>query len=139
MKYQILFILSLIALVSSVALAINETSGGLCSVDGQSDCSLVNNSPYSTMFWGINNIYFGVVGFLALTLLIFSYLRKKTVLKKSIIHLGIFLAGIAGIYFIYLQIFILKTYCPYCMAVDTSALVSLLIIFFWKRKKEKII
>lgn len=135
MKYQLLLILSLIALLASATLAVNEQNGGVCSADGQSSCSIVSNSSYSHFLFGISNSYIGVVALASLSILIFSFLRRPNKLKKLAIHFGIMFAGIIALYFIYIQEFILKTYCPYCMAVDISMIFSLGIILFWKRKK----
>ncbi len=123
-----------IALIASAALAINEQDGALCGNDSSSSCSVVNNSAYA-QFYGIKNSYWGTGIFLLMSILIFSHLRYPKKIKAFAINTGVLIGTIVALWFIYLQIFVIKAFCPYCLTVDGSVILSFLILFVFKRKR----
>lgn len=134
MKYKILLILFFIALITSTILAFTETST-ICDVNG--GCSKVAGSEYN-QFVGINNSYFGILIFLFLTIITFSEVRKPKKTKRFIINMGILIGTPIALFFLYLQQFILKEYCKYCLIIDISILIALLVmVYSWKRNKRK--
>ena len=133
MKYQILFILFLISLISSATLSLAPIEK-ICNLE--EGCSIVQHSIYSSTL-GIKNSHYGVLVFLFLTIITISQIKNPTKFKILIIKLGIWIGAIIAIYFIYLQKFVLGAFCKYCMTVDLSMLTALAIILFWKTKYEK--
>jgi len=133
MKYKILLILFAIALITSVLLSFADSSS-ICNVNGS--CSKVAGSEYSKLV-GVNNSYFGIIIFLFLTILTFSEIRKPRKIKRFVINTGVVIGTPVALFFLYLQQFVLKEYCKYCLIIDISILVALLIIVYsWKRKKR---
>lgn len=90
-----------------------------------SDCGRVLRSSYSVIF-GIPLAVLGVVQYVFLLLIvIFLFKYKKRILIYWLI-LQSMLGAIFSLYFIYLQLIVLKSICIYCML---SALVSFTIFF----------
>lgn len=123
-KYWILLIIFAIALVSSILLSQN-----IACTSEQNTCTQVQNSSYKFLP-GINNSYYGTTIFLFLILVTLSQIHKPEKYKKQIIHYGIIFSAIIALYFLYIQQFILQTYCKYCVVIDTSLLISFLVIIF---------
>ena len=134
MKNKILLTIFTICFVASLVLVTIpiEQACGL----GESGCSAVANSQYSKTF-GISNSLLGVIAFLILMTLTLSHMnnpkKHKEIFQKTII----IPMAITALYFIFLQLFVLKAICPYCMIVDTGILISTIIIFYdekWHKK-----
>lgn len=131
--YTILIVLSLISLLSSLALSFSPTSE-VCQIGeiNEDGCLNVHNSPYNYTF-GIQNSYYGIAIFSLLTLVLYSQLRKPSKKKTLYIRTTIIVGAIIAIYFILLQIFVIGSYCQYCLLVDFNLLVSLFIIAYdWR-------
>lgn len=130
-KYQILLVLFLIALTASLILSIVPTKE-TCTTDEKS-CDLVQSSKYVKTL-GIKNDYYGIIAFSFLTILTFLQIKKKLKTRRLIINTGVIIGSIAALYFIYLQQFVIKAWCAYCLTVDISMLIALgIIIFSWKK------
>ncbi len=130
-KNKILLILFTIGLIASFVLAMvppekacgSETSG----------CSIVSQSKYAQTI-GINNSYLGLIAFLVLILLTISQITTPKKYKERSLKIFITLIAIGAIYFIFLQTFVIKAFCKYCMIVDIGAILSFLIIMIkWKK------
>ncbi len=130
-KNKTLLIIFAICLVASSILAfvpIKEICGGEASA-----CSIVQHSKYESTL-GINNSYFGIIAFTFLIILLISNSRKPEDYKKIILNIGITASALVAIYFIYLQLFIIKAICPYCMVVDTGSIAAFAIIVATRKK-----
>lgn len=123
-KYMVLLFLFVISFASSIALSISSEQE-LCNI--QNGCETVHYSPYNYTF-GIQNSYFGVVIFFFLIILTVGYLIKPTSGKKAIVNLSILVGSLVSLYFLYIQFFVLKAFCQYCLIVDISILISLILI-----------
>lgn len=123
-KYLIILGLLLIALISSIILSTRPVSE-ICDVN--SGCEIVYYSHYNSLL-GIQNSYVGVVIFSLLILLIISYLVNPTHNKKAMINLSIVIGSLIALYFLYIQNFILEAYCRYCLIIDFSMIISLILI-----------
>ncbi len=129
-KYKILLGLFLLSLASSLILSLTPVSE-IC--DPAKGCDVVYHSQYNSTF-GIKNSYFGVVFFLFLSLFTFSYIKKPDKNKKLLIHSAVILSSVIALYFLYIQQFILNSYCKYCLIVDFSMIAALvLVIIYWKK------
>lgn len=130
MKYKILLILFVIALLASLILSFLPVAE-ICNPN--IGCEVIHHSSYNYIF-GIQNSYFGILFFALGALLIHSQIKNATKQKKNLIHAAVIIGSIIALYFLYLQQFILKSYCIYCLTVDVSMLLALLVIIFnWKK------
>lgn len=129
-KYSIILILMIIATIASIILS-TMTIEQACGED--TGCTIVNTSQYERTF-GIKNAHLGLIAFPILAILTIFELRKKSKYRKRLIQLGITIGSVFAIYFLYLQIFILKALCKYCLVVDIGVLISLGLIFIKEKK-----
>lgn len=131
-KFFILGLLSLFGLADAAYLTYEHYQQVVppCTVNRllpiASDCGKVLRSSYSVMF-GVPLAVFGVVqySFLLLVIILLAVFRKKIfaywVIMQSMI------GAVFSLYFMYIQIDILKSICTYC---TLSALISFVIFFF---------
>ena len=134
MKYKILLAIFILCLISSIILSIPSKSlHKFCTTDLESNCNSVQNSKYAYTL-GIKNSYLGIIIFTFLSILTISQIKKPKKNKKTLIATGIIIGSIISIYFLYLQIFVIKEFCRYCLIIDFGLLISLLLIIPWKRK-----
>lgn len=119
-KYKIILILLTISLISSIILSLDQNSS-FCNIGG--GCDIVKNSTYASTF-GIKNYYYGIVVFTFLIIITLMHIHKKSDNKYRILALGLLTSSAIAIYFIFLQIFILKAFCSFCMVVDISILIA---------------
>jgi len=128
-KYILILLLVIISLIASLILSFTPIPNS-CSILG--GCDIVHNCCYNYTF-GIQNSYYGIVIFTVLSVLVYSQIKRHTNKKRNIIHLAIILGSIVSLYFIYLQQFVIKAYCQYCLITDFSILIMLgIIIIKWK-------
>ena len=129
-KYSILLTIFLISLASSLILSLTPISL-VC--DPGKGCDVVQHSPYS-YFLGIKNSHYGVIAFSILSLITFFQLRNPSSKKRLYIDLGILIGSGIAIYFIYLQEFVIKAYCKYCLIIDIGLIFALFLMIFTFRK-----
>ena|SRR3989338_4805678 len=128
LKYYLLIFLFLISLTSSLILTFKETPP-IC----EGGCDLVQTSKYAETL-GIKNSIFGIFAFAILLVMTYLETKKPSRKKRSIIRLGIIIGAVIALYFLYLQLFILKSFCTYCLVVDISLVLSLIIVIsLWKK------
>jgi uncharacterized membrane protein len=125
MKHKILLTIFTTCLAISILLSFAPTES-ICGVE-TSSCSVVQNSKYKEIL-GISNSYFGILIFTALILLTISNSKNPTKNKKTAIIILVALSTIAVIFLLYLQAFVIKAFCPYCMVVDILTIIALIII-----------
>lgn len=89
------------------------------------DCGKVLQSSYSTLF-GIPLAVFGLINYSILILIIFlGFISQKRFFQYWLI-IQTKIGFIASLYFIFLQIFVIKSLCLYC---TISAVISTLLFF----------
>ncbi|MCR4323518.1 MAG: hypothetical protein NUV37_00935 [Nanoarchaeota archaeon] len=127
MKYKMLLTIFLVAIITSALLAFVPISNLCAPNDNSSGCSFVQSSTYSKIL-GVNNSYIGLVAFIALFFITLSHMFRPRKEKELIILVGVVIASLLAVYFIYLQVFILKAFCTYCMIVDVLSILALVIV-----------
>lgn len=132
-KYIILFAIMMLATAMSIVLSFVPLEKA-CGNSGS--CTIIQTSQYESIF-GIKNAHLGLIAFPILALITILELRKSRKYQKILLNLGIILGSLFALYFLYLQFFILKAICKYCMVVDIGVLISLGIILFWEEKNLK--
>jgi uncharacterized membrane protein len=134
----ITFILLLLIIVLSGIMSFNTLYGSeFCLVnDGDKEsCSNVQSSEFGEIL-GIKVAYLGLLASIVLsTLFYFSNTpnRYKKDLKE-IFLLATFLGALLAVYFISVQIFILKQICSTCMVIDTSIILIFLMTYISRRR-----
>jgi len=122
------FVIALIGFADASYLAIEHFMGNIPPCSIVRGCEEVLTSPYSVIF-GIPISLIGAIYYLLVLVSLFAYFDTRRFIFLNIVR-GLGVAGVsASAYFVYLQIFIIGSYCLYCMA---SAFISLLIfILAW--------
>lgn len=132
MKHKVLVLILTICLFASIVLAFLPVEQ-ICGI--KSGCEIVQTSQYENLF-GFNNSYIGVAAFLILLILTISHIKYPKGYKRIFIFLGVAIGALVALYFIYLQIFVIKAFCTYCLIVDIGMIISLILIFPRKKKAE---
>ena len=129
MKYKIFLAIFVIALISSVIITTNGTTG-VCKTGA--GCELVNNSQYGS-FLGIKNSVYGIIIFSLMIILTLFHMNNPTKHSRFLIHGGIILGAIISLYFLYLQFFVIRIFCEFCIVVDLGMIIALMFLFWlWK-------
>lgn len=129
MKYKIFLFVFVISLLSSIVLYSNSLTG-IC--DPGKGCDVVNGSVYGSTL-GIKNSVHGIFIFSFMIILTLFHMKKPNKHTRRILHLAIIIGSAIAIYFLYLQIFVIKVICSFCILVDIGLLVSLIfMIYLWK-------
>lgn len=135
MKKRILVILIAIFLINfslSLYIGIKDSQVlPICGINIASSCNQVTESSYST-FLGIKNTLIRIIIFPLLAIyFLYYYLTKKKYLK----NLGIIILSFSTIYalrLLFIQFFVLKEICRYCLIIDTLTIASLIIFYIYK-------
>ncbi|MFA5349529.1 MAG: vitamin K epoxide reductase family protein [Candidatus Paceibacterota bacterium] len=131
-KYTIILALMILATIASIILTFIPLQKACGASEG---CSIVNTSQYETTL-GIKNAHIGLIAFPILAILTILELRKSHRYQKRLITLGMLLGSAFAIYFLYIQFFVLKALCKYCLVVDIGVILSLGLILFFEEKIE---
>lgn len=100
--------------------------------DEFSGCSIVQNSKYKETL-GINNSYSGIAISLLLIIIIISNTHNPKRFKRYALNSLVTVFAAAAAYFIYLQLFVIKAICQYCMVIDIGGITALAIIIIFKK------
>jgi uncharacterized membrane protein len=128
--YKIIAIISLICLILAIIIYLEKTQyslhhNNICSaITGTNGCEVVQTSSYGKIL-GIDNPIYGIVGFLVLGIFSLILIRKDNKILRSLIIAGGIIAGTMALVFLYIQAYILHTYCLFCVIVDILSLVVL--------------
>lgn len=128
---KFIYFILIIGFLVSAYLAYNHyfSKSYVCIVNG--GCDKVLTSKYSQVFNTPISL-FGSIYFLIL--LIFLSLSKNFRFLEKIVKIFVFIGFFVGLTLIYIQIFVLKAICIYCMIVDTILLISPILFAFNKIK-----
>src|SRR5574343_1271062 len=104
-----------------------------CTIGG---CESVLNSVYAEVF-GVPVALFGSIYYLIISLSLFIYFDTKKEIYLRIPLLISFVGLLSSIWFTFLQIFVIKAFCPYCAV---SALTSFTIfgfaVYLFRKSKD---
>ncbi|MDO8573364.1 MAG: vitamin K epoxide reductase family protein [Candidatus Daviesbacteria bacterium] len=130
---RLIFIFSLLgfALASFLLYEYNLSGPILCPTG--TGCDIVRASPYSS-FFGISTPILGVVFYLAMATLsvVHSHDLPTKLVKK--LQLIVAFAGVGfGVYLTYLEAFVIKAFCFWCVTSFIISLVILVLILIRKK------
>jgi len=106
----------------------SSEANSFCNFGERFNCEVVNSSSYSEMF-GVPIAFLGFTMFLVLGLMTI-YASENTSKRKitvQIISVMLFFGFIYSIYLVYIQKFVLKTYCTFCIVLDILILLALIL------------
>lgn len=135
-QITVIWITAIIGLVVSGYLAyVKLFQQPIYCTPGLGDCATVNSSKWSEL-WGIPIAFFGVLSYLAVLFLIFigpriAFLKKYVVL--FVFGIGTF-GFLYSLYLTYLELFVLKTICQWCVVSAICMTAIFIASFFWMRR-----
>ncbi len=99
-------------------------------------CEQVTTSPYSFIF-GIPVALLGSMFYLTVLILSVIYLDSKKIKFLNFIAIITPIGFLASLYFVYLQIFVIKAICLWCMgSATTSTLLFILSLIYLHRQSD---
>ncbi len=126
--YWVSVVLSIIGLLVSIYMTIYKLTSNNSMCLGSGDCSTVNSSPYSEVY-GIPVAAVGMLGYGAILLTLLLEKRYQFFAQNGI--LAVFGMGLTGfiftVYLIYLEFFVIKALCPFCLASQTTMTILFII------------
>jgi uncharacterized membrane protein/glutaredoxin len=134
---KVLMVFGIIGLLLSLYLVENHYSSSekssSCDLSETVSCSLVNSSKYA-QFFHTPVALLGVLWFFLFLILIKKAFKQDVFI--SLIHYWAVFGFLSILYFIWAEIQ-LKAICPFCTAVHTLILFSVILTFFIHRKQEQ--
>lgn len=132
--------LSLIGLADASYLTYDHYTGTSVVCNIFDDCNLVTTSEYSEIF-GISVALFGALYYLSVLIsaLLFTILKQDTFKNRilKILYTISPLGFLASLWFVYLQLFVIKAICLYCMiSATTSTLIFITGIFLFVHRSK---
>jgi uncharacterized membrane protein len=98
-------------------------------------CEIVLNSKYSIIY-GIPTAMFGALFYLTVLVLSAIYLETKKIIVLKMVASATTLGFLASLAFVYIQVFVLKSICLYCMgSAITSTTLFIFSLVFWQKNK----
>lgn len=125
---QITIALAILGLLVSIYMTVYKFTNNESMCIGSAGCSEVNASRYSEIN-GIPVAVLGVVGYTAILALLFLE-RKPGILQQngSMVFFGISLLGfLFTLYLIYLEVALIKAYCPFCLTSQAVMIIIFII------------
>ena len=107
-----------------------------CSILGE--CENVLTSRYAVI-WGVPTALFGTFYYLVVVILSVLYLDTKRIKYLTLAMGAITLGFLFTLWFLYLQAFVIKAFCEYCLlsaGVTTTLFTGTLIVVARSRKRE---
>jgi uncharacterized membrane protein len=125
---QITIALTVIGLLVSIYMTIYKVTNNESMCIGSSGCSEVNASRYSEIN-GIPVAVLGVIGYTAILALLFLEQRPGVFQQNgTMMFFGISLLGfLFTLYLIYLEVALIKAYCPFCLTSQAVMIVIFII------------
>lgn len=133
----VIIVLALVGFADSTFLLAKRLSGGpIPCVLGFTGCDTVSKSPYSVLL-GIPLSAYGMVFYLGIGMLGLLYLDTKNALFARLLLPATALGFAMSAYFIYVQKFLIKAFCVYCIlsAIISTILFCLGLMVHGKLKK----
>jgi len=114
---QIAIVLAVLGLLVSIYMTIYKFTNNDSMCIGSSGCSEVNASRYSEIN-GIPVALLGVIGYAVILALLFLEQRPGFFQENgTMLFFGVSLLGfLFTLYLIYLEVALIKAYCPFCLA-----------------------
>lgn len=120
-----IYIFVIVGLAVGIYMTIYKATGSTAACFGLGGCATVTASRYSVIN-GIDVPVIGVIGNLALLAVLFFENRISFLQKNgTLVFFALALAGFAfTLWLIYLEIFILKAFCPFCVTAQTMMILT---------------
>ncbi len=136
-KKILLALIALLVIVSGINFYLSNSSA--CIVGNTTACADVQNSEYGKIL-GVKVSLIGPIAFIFLLVVYLSSIKEGKYKDNfyEIYLIAVIIGFVASLYFIYLQLFVLKITCINCMIIDgTMLLVALLTLIDYMKQKRR--
>ncbi len=134
--FGIFLIIAFIGFVDALYLTINYYSNSIPPCFVAQGCDVVTTSQYAKLL-GIPIALLGTLYYLLIFALGLYYLDKKSLAVLKILPVITAVGFIFSLYLVYLQLFVLKALCIYCLFSAGSSTALFIISLFLKKKYAK--
>ena len=124
--------LAALGIMVSIYMTIFKLTSNNAMCLGSGDCSTVNASKYSAIY-GVPVALFGVLGYLAILGVLLMQERGGDFFKKNgvLVLFGLVITGfLFTLYLIYLEIFVIKALCPFCITSQITMTILFIITIY---------
>ncbi|MEN9852637.1 MAG: hypothetical protein RI996_580 [Candidatus Parcubacteria bacterium] len=131
-------VVAFLGLLDSIYLTYTRFMGIVppCSISFFSGCATVAKSSYS-VFFGIPLSLIGVFFYLLICVVTITLIYKKVRYGSLAFVFFSTLGGLFSLYFVYLQAFVIRAFCIYCVASAIASFVLVPLAFIYKRKDTR--
>lgn len=123
---NLFLLISMAGIIDSAYLTITHLQGGEIGCFIVSGCDQVLKSSYSEIF-NIPTAAFGLLFYLTIFILVFIYSYNGKWIFIKLASLLTFAGFIATLWFVYLQTFVIKAFCSYCLISAISSTILLIL------------
>jgi len=128
--YAALVSAAFLGMTDSSYVALHSSQGFLIPCGFAGGCDQVLSSPYAR-FLGISIAWFGLAFYLTIAATsLFAFFSYPKVLRVSFVASG--LAFLISLYLLYLQAFVIRAFCDYCL-FSASLVILIFGLHFWAR------
>lgn len=134
----IILILAFVGLADASYLAWATYTGSSLSCGILDGCNTVAQSEYSRLL-GVPLSYLGFLYYMGATILALGYIMRPAIRTLRFLLAAGFAGALFSVYFMYLQVFLIKAVCLYCLISATVAgllLCTTLFLTIHRRKKN---
>ncbi len=124
-KTKNLTYLAVFAIGIIISVILTSSYASYC--DTENTCNNVTSSLYGSTL-GVKNSTLGIFIFAALILVVLWQMSIPSKIKQRIINTGVIVGSLIAIYFIYLQQFVLNSWCRYCLVIDIALIIALIVL-----------
>ncbi|MEK7083684.1 MAG: vitamin K epoxide reductase family protein [Patescibacteria group bacterium] len=133
----VFLIISLLGFIDATFLSVKHFTGGHLTCSIFSGCNIVANSQFSQIF-GVPVALLGALYYFTVFILAVAYLDMKKEKILRTISLLTPIGLLASLWFVFLQFFILKAICLYCMmSATTSTLLFICGMIYLNKSKAQ--
>ncbi len=127
--YWVILVAAIAALIAAFVLSLeklhllqNPDAVLSCSFNVVLNCSTVMQSPQSTAFFGIPNMYIGLMAFPVIVTVAVAALWGAQFPKKFLVtaNIGVLLGTIFAYWLFFSSLYVIQVLCPWCLVVTTA-------------------
>lgn len=127
--------LSIAGFADATFLAMKKLIGSPIVCSGSNGCGIVDASSYSSIA-GIPVAVLGALFYAVTILLLVQFFLRKQKRIFDMTAIALIAGGVAAIYLIVLQAFVINAWCYYCLISDTIGIINALLIIYLLKKKQ---
>ena len=132
--WAVIGVLAALGFTDATYLAINHFMGKIppCTISG---CEVVTTSEYATIL-GVPIALIGALYYAAVLMLLMWYIEKKDGRALEGILYLVSIGALVSLGLVYLQLFVIKAICIYCMVSASTSFLMCIVMWYQKKKAQ---